>query len=120
MKIEIWSDFICPFCYIGKRRLEAAIEKFPHHEKIFIEFKSYELNHSMEKNINQNIHEFMASKYNISIEEAKEKHAHIGKLATEVGLSYKFETMKPTNTFDAHRLTKYAEKHDLGNEMTER
>ena len=96
MKIEVWSDFVCPFCYIGKRTFEAALEEFPHHESVFVEYKSYEL------------------------DSGKKMNANVGEQAAGVGLIYNFENMQPTNTFDAHRLAKYAASHNKGNEMTER
>ncbi|MEC5424610.1 DsbA family oxidoreductase [Virgibacillus sp. C22-A2] len=120
MKVEVWSDFVCPFCYIGKRRLEHAVENFSAKEKVMIEYRSYELDPNAKHNPEQNIHEMLAGKYNMSVEKAKSMNNDLGKQAAEVGLTYNFDAMQHTNTFDAHRLTKYAETHGLGNEMTER
>lgn len=119
MKIEIWSDFVCPSCYIGKRRLETAIEESPHYDKIFIEFKSYELDPGTEKDNEKNIHELLALRNSITIEQAREMNADVQKQAESVGLEYNFDTIQYSNTFDAHRLTAYAAKHCKGNEMTE-
>ncbi|GIN83892.1 DSBA oxidoreductase [Heyndrickxia sporothermodurans] len=120
MKIEVWSDFACPFCYIGKRRLEQAIEKFPHRDSVEIEFKSFELDPNSPKDIDMNIHEILSQKYGMSVEQAKQMNANVGKQADEVGLTYHFDTMIPTNTFDAHRLAKYAADNGLGAQMNER
>ncbi|MFB4168032.1 DsbA family oxidoreductase [Virgibacillus sp. JSM 102003] len=120
MKIEVWSDFVCPFCYIGKRRLEMALEKFSHNDKVTLEYKSYELDPNAQKNPEKNIHELLASKYGMSVEKAKNSNEELGKQAAEIGLTYNFDTMQHTNTFDAHRVTKYAEENGIGKEMTER
>ncbi|PGY05658.1 DsbA family oxidoreductase [Bacillus sp. AFS031507] len=108
MKIEVWSDYVCPFCYIGKRRLEVALDQFPHREKVEVEFKSFELDPNSPKNIGQNIHEVLAKKYGMSVEKAKEANQGVGQQAATVGLKFNFDEMKPTNTFDAHRLAKFA------------
>jgi predicted DsbA family dithiol-disulfide isomerase len=120
MKIEVWSDFVCPFCYIGKRRLEEALAQFPYKEQVEIEFKSFELDPNSPKNINKSIHEVLAAKYGMSLEQAKQANQGVGQQAAGVGLTYHFDTMKPTNTFDAHRLTKFAKAHGKEAEVTER
>ncbi|MEY2196510.1 DsbA family oxidoreductase [Neobacillus sp. BF23-41] len=108
MKIEVWSDYVCPFCYIGKRRLEVALDQFPHRDKVEVEFKSFELDPNSPKNIGQNIHEVLGKKYGMSVEKAKEANQGVGQQAATVGLKFNFDEMKPTNTFDAHRLAKFA------------
>lgn len=120
VKIEVWSDFVCPFCYIGKRRLEQAFEQFPHREDVEVVFRSFELDPNAKKETPLTIHEIIANKYGISIEEAKRANADIGRQAEAVGLTFRFETMKPTNTFDAHRLAHYAKEKGKLNEMVER
>ncbi|MBS4210306.1 DsbA family oxidoreductase [Bacillus sp. FJAT-50079] len=119
MKIEIWSDFVCPFCYIGKRRLEAALEQFPHRDEVQLEFKSFELDPDAPLKSTQSIHEMLAAKYGMTIEKAKEMNAGVGEQAASVGLTFNFDNMKPTNTFDAHRLAHYAKKHGKANKITE-
>src|SRR5690606_10121012 len=104
MKIEVWSDFVCPFCYIGKRRLEEALAQFPHKDDVEIEFKSFELDPNAPINSGKSIHESLAAKYGMSIEEAKNANKSVGQQAATVGLTFNFDEMKPTNTFDAHRL----------------
>ncbi|PJW15324.1 disulfide bond formation protein DsbA [Geobacillus sp. Manikaran-105] len=120
MKIEVWSDFVCPFCYIGKRRLEQALEPFPHRENVEIVFRSFELDPNAPNETPLTIHEIIANKYGISLEEAKRANADIGRQAEAVGLTFRFETMKPTNTFDAHRLAQYAKEKGKLNDMVER
>lgn len=120
MKIEIWSDFACPFCYIGKRRLEQALENFQHREDVIIQYKSYELDPNATSNHDKTIHELLAHKYQIPIEQAIAMNEDIGAQATQVGLEFRFDTMKPVNTLDAHRLAKFAEANGKGKEMVER
>ncbi|GAB3046012.1 DsbA family oxidoreductase [Virgibacillus ainsalahensis] len=120
MKIEVWSDFVCPFCYMGKRRLENALENFTHKADVTLEYKSYELDPDAEAKAGQNIYEYFANKKGMSIEQAKDMNEQVGKQAAELGLTYKFDTMQHTNTFDAHRVAKYAEEQGKGQEMTER
>ncbi|MFD0047739.1 DsbA family oxidoreductase [Actinomycetes bacterium NPDC127524] len=120
MKIEVWSDFVCPFCYIGKRRLEAALSQFPHKDQVEVEFKSFELDPNSALNAGENIHEMLAKKYGMSIEQAKQANAGIGQQAQSEGLEFNFENMKPTNTFDAHRLAKFAKLHGKEAVLTEK
>jgi len=120
MKIDVWSDFVCPFCYIGKRRLEQALEQFPHKDDVDIEFKSFELDPNAAVYSGKSIHEAIAEKYNMPIEQARETNAGLAQQAEAVGLTFHFETMKPTNTFHAHRLAKYARTLDKEANLTEK
>jgi len=119
MKIEVWSDFVCPFCYIGKRRLEMALDQFPHKNEVDVEFKSFELDPNSPVYSGKSIHEALASKYGMSIEQAKQSNEQIGQQAASVGLTFNFKDMKPTNTFDAHRLAKFAKTHGKEKVVTE-
>lgn len=120
MEIVIWSDFVCPFCYIGKRRLEEALDKFPYRERVNVRFKSYELTPHAPKEPSKVIHEILAEKYGMSIEQAKAANVSIGEQAKAAGLLFNFENMKPVNTLDAHRLAKFAAERGKGAEITER
>ncbi|EJR47307.1 hypothetical protein IIM_04436 [Bacillus cereus VD107] len=119
MKIEVWSDFVCPFCYIGKRRLEMALERFPHRDDVEVEFKSFELDPNTPIYSGTSISEVLASKYGISVEEADRNNIQLGNHAASIGLSFNFEEMKPTNTFDAHRLAKFAKDQGKEKGITE-
>ncbi len=120
MKIEIWFDFICPFCYLGKRRLENALAQLPNQDKIVIEYRSFELDPAQPLYSGKNVYQLLSEKYRMSIEEAIKANESIGRQATEAGLSYHFDEMKPTNTFDAHRLVKYAKTVGKEKEITEK
>ncbi|HYK72061.1 MAG TPA: DsbA family oxidoreductase [Pseudoneobacillus sp.] len=120
MKIEVWSDFVCPFCYIGKRRLEMALEQFPHKNQVEVEFKSFELDPNASVNSGKTIAEALSEKYGMSIEDAKRANVGVGQQAATVGLTFNFDDMKPTNTFDAHRLAKFAQTKGKEKEITEK
>jgi predicted DsbA family dithiol-disulfide isomerase len=120
MKIEVWSDFVCPFCYIGKRRLEEALSQFPQRDQVEVEFKSFELDPNSPKYSGKSIHEALAAKYGMTIEQAKQANQGVGQQAASVGLTFNFENMKPTNTFDAHRLAKFAKTQGKEAAITEK
>lgn len=120
MKIEIWSDFVCPFCYIGKRRLEEALAQFPHREAVTIEYKSYQLDPSGEHIPGKDFYETFSELKGIPLEQVKTMNQEVTKQAETVGLDYKFDTMQYANTFDAHRLFQYAENKEKGEAMKER
>ncbi|GEN54687.1 DsbA family oxidoreductase [Halobacillus faecis] len=119
MKIEIWSDFVCPFCYIGKRRLEEALEHFPG-KQVDVVYKSFELDPNAERNTGRNMHEKLAAKYGRSLEEAREMTQNMTEQAKMVGLDFRFDSVVPTNTFDAHRVSQLANEKGLGNAFAER
>ncbi|UOQ94459.1 DsbA family oxidoreductase [Halobacillus shinanisalinarum] len=120
MKIEVWSDFVCPFCYIGKRRLEQALAQVTDGDQTEVVYKSFELDPQAEKNTGMSNTEKLAAKYGKSIEEAQEMNINMEQQAASVGLTYNLDTTVPTNTFDAHRLAKFAESKGLGKEAAER
>lgn len=120
MKIEIWSDFVCPFCYIGKRKLEQALEKFPERDQVVLEFKSYQLDPDANDDPELNFYEIFSKLKGIPIDQAKMMNEQIGKQAAQIGLTYNFDTMRYPNTLDAHRVAKYADTKGKGAEITER
>lgn len=120
MKIEVWSDFVCPFCYIGKRRLEEALAQFPNKDQVDVEYKSFELDPNSPKHSDKGIHEALATKYGMSVEQAIQMNKGIAQQATGVGLTFNFDEMKPCNTFDAHRLAKFAKTNEKEAAITEK
>jgi len=120
MKIEIWSDYACPYCYIGKRRLEKALENFSDREDIDISFKSFELDPSASYKTTTNTRDRISAKYRISIQKAQQMIDSITEHAKRVGLDYNYGTTRYTNTFDAHRIAKYAETKGKGLEISEK
>jgi predicted DsbA family dithiol-disulfide isomerase len=120
MKVEVWSDVVCPFCYIGKRRFEAALAQFPHREHVEVEYRSFELDPYAPRETTQTIHEMLAAKYGMSVEQAKAMNANVAAQARSVGLNFVFDHMTPSNTFDAHRLIHYAATVGKRDAMVER
>ncbi|WP_343206458.1 DsbA family oxidoreductase [Bacillus sp. B15-48] len=103
---------------MGKRRLEDALKKIDH--PIEVTYRCYELDPTHKRDVQENMYEKLASKYGMSIEQAKANVDNVVNMAKEVGLDYQMETLILTNTFDAHRLTMFAKKHGVMKEMTER
>lgn len=120
MKIEVWSDYVCPFCYIGKRRLEEALAETGLGEKAEIVFKAFELDPYSPATSDESMQEVLAKKYGTSIVEAKNMTDNVAVQAKTVGLNYDFDKMTPANTFNAHRLAKLAEQEGVGTEISER
>lgn len=111
MKVDIYSDFVCPFCYIGKTKFEQALEQFANKDEVSITYKSFELNPNTVGN--ELTSESLAKKYGMTVEKAKEMSANVAKQAAEVGLTFNFENMRDANTFDAHRLFMLADQKGL-------
>lgn len=120
MKIEIWSDYACPYCYIGKRGLEKALDNFSNRKDIEISFKSFELDPSASYETTTNTRERISAKYRMSSEKAQQMIDSITKYAKSVGLNFNYDTVHSTNTFDAHRIAKYAETKGKGIEISEK
>jgi predicted DsbA family dithiol-disulfide isomerase len=120
MKIEIWSDVICPWCYIGKRRFEQALEQFGHHENINVVWRSFELDRNAQPQYPGTPEERLANKYGVSLQEAAAMNARVTAVAREVGLEYRLDKARSGNTFDAHRLLHFAASRDLGDQAAER
>ena len=118
MKIEIWSDIMCPFCYIGKRHLEAALSSFPN-EQFEIEWKSFQLDPTIVPQPGKNVYEYLAERKGMSVEESKQMHAGVVARAAEVGLDYHFEKAVISNSFDAHRMIQLAKTVGLGDAIEE-
>lgn len=109
MIIEIWSDFACPFCYIGKRRFEQALSEFKYKDDVRVIYKSFLLDPNAPKTTNKTALEELAESKGISIEEAKKQYEHVTKMAKTVNLNYNLDKIRATSTIDAHRLVKYAD-----------
>jgi len=120
MNIEVWSDIVCPWCYIGKRRLEAALERFERRDAVTVIWRSYQLDPNAPKVSTQGTREMLASKYGVSLEQADGMQARVTGIAAEEGLEYRLEKTLHFNTFDAHRLIHFAKSKGLQEEMKER
>jgi len=117
MKVEIWFDFVCPFCYLGDAKFEKALSEFEHKDEVELVFRSFRLNMEYKSTVGKDIHQIIAEKYHISYAEAKANNDNIAKAGREVGLNYNFDDMKLGDTAFAHQIMQYAKKyrkdHDL-------
>jgi predicted DsbA family dithiol-disulfide isomerase len=119
MKIEIWSDIACPFCYIGKRKLEKAIQRLPDSEGIELEWKSFQLNPTLQTDPNQNTLTYLAETKGWTMEQTLQMTAQVTAMGQEEGLNFSFEKTAVANTKRSHRLLHLAKKHNCQNELKE-
>jgi len=119
MQIEIWSDVICPWCYIGKRRFETALAQSGKREKINIIWRSFELDPDAPRQQPGTIRELLSHKYRVSLQEADEMIARVTSHAMEAGLEYRMDIARRGNTFDAHRLIHFAAERQAGEQAIE-
>jgi len=110
MKVEMWLDFVCPFCYLGKAKFEKALENFSHKENVEIIYKSFELNPNASKVYTGTVSELISKQYGITIEEAEENNKRLTAEAKELGLVYNLDKAIPVNTLYAHRLLQYSKE----------
>lgn len=120
MRIDIWSDFACPFCYIGKRNLEIALKELDLLGEVDIVFCSFQLDPHAEKSSQSDPVTSLSEKYGTTKEEAQRMIDRIVRMASDVGLEYDYENMIQTNTLDAHRLVHYGQKLGRDKEIMER
>ena len=114
MTIKIWSDYACPFCYIGEKRLEKALSQIDGGDKIKIEFKSFELDPTASEKVVSSTVERFAKKYGMSLDDAAQRIEQISMSGRREGIDFKYISTRYTNTFDALRLTKFA--HEKGHD----
>jgi len=119
MKVEIWSDVICPFCYIGKRRIESALAQLPQRERIEITWKSFQLQPETRTDPTRNALQHLAARKGWSMDVARQVAADLSNRARDVGLAFNYDRTVVANTFDAHRLIHFATTQGKGDEMTE-
>jgi len=119
MKVEIWSDVMCPFCYIGKRKFEAALEQFPQKDKIQVEWKSFQLNPAIKTEPGRSLNEYLADAKGWTLEHAAQMNEHVSSIAAEVGLDYHLDKAVVANSFDAHRFVQYAKTKGKGDDAEE-
>lgn len=112
MKIEVWFDFVCPFCYLGDTKFEKALSEFEHKDEVEVVFRSFQLNMGKVDTKGKDIHQIVADKYHISYEQSKANNERIAAAGREVGLNYDFDAMKLNNTEFAHQILQYAKKQE--------
>ena len=112
--VEIWSDIVCPWCYIGKRRLETALGAFEHADDVELVWRSFQLDPSVPRGTTEPVYDSLAKKFGGSKDQVKAMTAQVAEIAEAEGLHYDFARAVNLNTFDAHRLIHLAKAHDLG------
>src|SRR5215211_1717563 len=120
MDVEIWSDIACPWCYVGKRRFEAALAGFEHRDDVTVRWRSFELDPGAPPARERSGAEHLAEKYGMTVDEARARQQHLADMAAGDGLDMRFDRTRGANTFDAHRLLQLAAEHSLQGEMKER
>lgn len=120
MKIEIWSDVMCPFCYIGKRNFEKALEQFTDKDKLQIEWKSYQLDPSIPEVQKDNYADYLVRTKGMGKPQVEGMLSNLTKNAKSAGLDYDFDKAVMVNSFKSHRVTQFAKTRGLGDEAEER
>ena len=124
IKVDVWSDVVCPWCYIGKRRLEAGAAVFAERRgdarPVEVEFHSFELSPDIPVDFKGTSVDFLVRHKRIPAERVREMHERVSGIAASVGLDYDFQTVRPTNTVKAHQLLHLAKAHGVQPEMKER
>jgi protein disulfide-isomerase len=120
MNIDIWSDVMCPFCYIGKRKLEGALLQFEHKENVQIVWHSFQLDPTIEYEPGRDLYSYLAERKGATREWSVMVHKQMTESAKKEGLTYNFDKAIIANSFDAHRLIQLAKKHGVGDAVEER
>jgi predicted DsbA family dithiol-disulfide isomerase len=120
LTVEIWSDIVCPWCYIGKRRFEAALAQFAHGDEVEVRFRSFELDPGAPVMPEGSGAERLAAKYGIPVAEAEAMQARVTETAAADGLEYQLDRARGGNTFDAHRLLHLAAAQGVQADAKER
>ena len=116
MLVEVWSDIMCPFCYIGKRHYEAALKQFANREYVELVWKSYQLDPSTPEHFEHkvNAYQYLADKKGMTYEQSISLHKNVAKMASKAGLDYNFDLVVVANSFKAHRIIQLAKTKNLG------
>lgn len=120
MKIEIWSDVMCPFCYIGKRHFEEALSKFSDKEHIDIEWKSFQLDPTMPDVVEESQEDYLVKRKGMSRDQIQGMLQNVTAMGKEAGLDFNFDQSIMVNSQKAHQLIQFAKSKGLGNEIEER
>jgi len=118
--VEIWSDIACPWCYIGKRRFEAALAGFEHRDALRVTWRSFELDPAAPPEREGDRTVRLAEKYGITVERAREIEGDLTETAAQAGLEFRLDIARSGSTFDAHRIVHLAREHGLQDQVKER
>jgi predicted DsbA family dithiol-disulfide isomerase len=120
MQVEIWSDLVCPWCYLGKRRFERALESFGHRDEVTVVYRSFELDPSAPAGVTTPTVERLADKYGMSARQADDAQRQMEQRAAQDGLRFRMDGLRSGNTRDAHRLLHLAKAHGVQAALAER
>lgn len=120
MQIEVFSDVVCPWCYIGKRRLEQALSTFPHADDVTITYRSFQLDPTAPRRSEESLEQHLADKYGRTLDEARQMNQRVSDVAATAGLDFRLQDAQRGNTFDAHRLLQLAAARGRQPELKER
>jgi len=120
MRVDIWSDLVCPWCYVGKRRFEKALARLDKRDELQIVHRSFQLNPAAPRDRTSNRRDMLMQKYQLSPTRAAEMDARMTKTAEAEGLEFHLEGTLTGNTFDAHQLVHLADAHGLQDALVER
>ena len=120
MTIDIWSDMMCPFCFIGKKNLDAALSRFPERDHIQLEWHSFQLAPDFHPKAGKNAHEVLAEYKGVPVEEAQQMNAYVAETAARAGIVFDMDRMQWANTFHAHRLLQLSKKYGMDHALEQR
>jgi predicted DsbA family dithiol-disulfide isomerase len=120
MKIEVWSDIACPWCYIGKHRLDAALSSFEHADEVEVIWRSYQLDPDAPRVSDLNLNDISSIKHGFPLEQAVARNDQLRQMGAKEGLTYRFDIARYGNSFDAHRLIHLARKYGLQSAVEDR
>ena len=122
MKVEVWSDIMCPFCYIGKRNYETALQQFSQNDQVEIEWHSFQLDPTIPETTNEKIsvYQYLADRKGMSYEQSLNMHKGVIETAKNAGLTYNFDKAIVANSFNAHKMIQLAKTKGLGDAIAER
>ena len=120
VRVDVWSDVICPWCYIGKRRLETALSQLPDADQVQVRWHSFQLDPTYPKGVREPVREMLARKVGAAPEQVRAMTRQVTELAAQEGLTYALDRAIAVNTVDAHRLNQLAARHGLDGQMHER
>jgi predicted DsbA family dithiol-disulfide isomerase len=120
VQVEIWSDIACPWCYVGKRRFEAALARFEHRDQVTVTWRSFELDPGAPCERKGDRAARLAEKYGMTLAQARQAEQRLTDVAAAEGLGFRFDIARSGTTFDAHRIVHLADEHGLQDQMKER
>lgn len=120
MHIEVWSDIACPFCFIGKRRLESALARFAHRDAVHVHWRSFQLQPDLITDSSRRLNEFLATSKGLSLPQVEQMQAHVRAMGAHENIAFAMDRVVVANTFTAHRLLQWAQSEGRGDAMKDR